>query len=113
MSQRQLNNFHFRNLHPQILIGTASDHYAGWLGQVYSHDQYQGYITKRIKVIAGRTFVEEVLPVHSVVGVLRTLPGPGDRFHVLPAAPMLMVNFEAVMYVANNCLNYKDILKLL
>jgi hypothetical protein len=57
---------HFRNLHPQVLIGTASDRYAGWLGQIYSRDRYQGRITQRSKVIAGRTFVEKVLPVDSV-----------------------------------------------
>jgi uncharacterized protein YecE (DUF72 family) len=61
-----LETFHFRNLHPQVFIGTASDRYAGWLGQVYSPDRYQGRITQRSKVIAGRTFVEKVLPVDSV-----------------------------------------------
>ena len=61
-----LKTFHFRNLHPQIFIGTASDRYAGWLGQIYSPDRYQGRITQRSKIIAGRTFVEKVLPVDSV-----------------------------------------------
>jgi uncharacterized protein YecE (DUF72 family) len=66
MSQSQMDNFSFRNLHPQILIGTASDRYAGWLGQIYSPDRYVGRITQRNKVLAGRTFVEKVLPVDSV-----------------------------------------------
>jgi uncharacterized protein YecE (DUF72 family) len=61
-----LQTFHFRNFHPQILIGTASDRYAGWLGQIYSQDRYQGRITKRTKVIAGKSFTAEVLPVDSV-----------------------------------------------
>jgi hypothetical protein len=26
------DTFHFRNLHPQVFNGTASDHYAGWFG---------------------------------------------------------------------------------
>ena len=65
-SPNQYQNFHFRNLHPQILIGTASDRYAGWLGQIYSQDRYQGHITKRTKIIAGKSFIEEVLPVDSV-----------------------------------------------
>jgi len=30
-----IDNFIFRDLHPRIKIGTASDGYAGWLGQVY------------------------------------------------------------------------------
>jgi len=58
--------FHFRNLHSQVLLGTASDRYAGWIGQIYSQDLYEGRITKRTKVIAGKTFIEEVLPVGSV-----------------------------------------------
>ena len=66
MSQSQMDNFGFRNLHPQILLGTASDRYAGWLGQIYSPDRYAGRITQRSKVIAGKTFVEKVLPVESV-----------------------------------------------
>ncbi len=61
-----LHTFNFRNLHPQILLGTASDRYAGWLGQIYSPDRYRGRITKRTKVISGKSFVEEVLPVDSV-----------------------------------------------
>jgi uncharacterized protein YecE (DUF72 family) len=61
-----LPKFNFRNLHPQILIGTASDRYSGWLGQIYSKDRYTGRIAKRTKIIAGKTFVEEVLPLDSV-----------------------------------------------
>ncbi|MDP2046628.1 MAG: DUF72 domain-containing protein, partial [Deltaproteobacteria bacterium] len=60
-----MENFIFRSLHPQIFIGTASDRYAGWLGQIYSHDNYAGRLTKRTKIIGGKTFVEEVLPVDS------------------------------------------------
>jgi uncharacterized protein YecE (DUF72 family) len=61
-----LETFNFHNLHPKILIGTASDRYAGWLGQIYSPDRYHGNITKRTKIIAGKSFIEEVLPVDSV-----------------------------------------------
>jgi hypothetical protein len=35
-----LKTFYFRNIHPLIAIGTASDRYAGWLGQIYSPDRY-------------------------------------------------------------------------
>jgi hypothetical protein len=58
--------FHFRNLHPKIFIGTASDRYAGWIGQIYSQERYEGRITKRTKIIGAHTFTEEVLPVDSV-----------------------------------------------
>jgi uncharacterized protein YecE (DUF72 family) len=66
MSKIQLENFNFRNLHPKILIGTASDRYAGWIGQIYSQDRYKKRITKRTKIIGGQSFIEEVLPVDSV-----------------------------------------------
>jgi uncharacterized protein YecE (DUF72 family) len=66
MSKSQLDKVNFRNLHPQILIGTASDRYAGWLGQIYSPDRYQGRITKRTKIVALKSFTEGVLPVDSV-----------------------------------------------
>ena len=61
-----LETFHFRKIHPLIAFGTASDRYAGWIGQIYSQDRYAGRITQRSKIIGGRTFVEEVLPVDSV-----------------------------------------------
>jgi Protein of unknown function DUF72 len=65
-SKTNLETFHFRDIHPLIAIGTASDRYAGWLGQIYSQDRYAGRITKRTKTIAGKSFIEEVLPVESV-----------------------------------------------
>jgi uncharacterized protein YecE (DUF72 family) len=74
MSKNQLETFKFRSLHPQILIGTASDRYAGWIGQIYSPDRYQGRITKRTKVIAGKSFIEEVLPVDSVKEYFKHFP---------------------------------------
>jgi len=61
-----LETFHFRNIHPLIAIGTASDRYAGWIGQIYSQDRYQGRITKRTKIVALKSFTEEVLPVDCV-----------------------------------------------
>jgi hypothetical protein len=61
-----LETFHFRNLHPQVFIGTASDRYSGWIGQIYSQDRCKGRITQRNRIIAGKTYVEEVLPVESV-----------------------------------------------
>jgi uncharacterized protein YecE (DUF72 family) len=66
--------FHFRNLHPQILIGTASDRYAGWIGQIYFQDPYESRITKRTKIVAGKTYIEEVLPVDSVGEYFKHFP---------------------------------------
>ena len=61
-----LEKFEFRGLHPNILIGTASDRYSGWIGQVYSEDRYRGKITRRTNQVGGKSFIEEVLPVESV-----------------------------------------------
>ncbi len=69
MSDRQgfdFEHFYFRELHPDIFIGTASDRYLGWMGQIYSEDRYKGRISSRSKKIKGRTFQEDVLPVESV-----------------------------------------------
>jgi uncharacterized protein YecE (DUF72 family) len=61
-----IKDFQFRGLHPNVFIGTASDRYAGWIGQVYSKQRYANRITRRKKTIGGASFVEEVLPVESV-----------------------------------------------
>ncbi|MBC8392839.1 MAG: DUF72 domain-containing protein [Deltaproteobacteria bacterium] len=60
----EIERFNFRNIHPQISLGTASDRYGGWIGQIYSEGRYQ--ITRRSKKIAEKVFLEEVLPVESV-----------------------------------------------
>ena len=61
-----IQEFQFRGLHPNILIGMASDRYAGWIGQVYSEGRYTQGITQRTHKVGERSFVEEVLPVESV-----------------------------------------------
>ncbi len=58
--------FRFRDLHPQLLLGTASDRYAGWIGQIYSPERYIGRLGSRSHKVGGATFREQVLPVESV-----------------------------------------------
>jgi uncharacterized protein YecE (DUF72 family) len=58
--------FLFRDLHPQVAVGTASDRYAGWIGQVYTRERWEGRITRRTHEVGGKRFVEQVLPVESV-----------------------------------------------
>jgi uncharacterized protein YecE (DUF72 family) len=58
--------FKFRGLHPDVFMGTASDRYAGWIGQIYSPDLYQGRMTSRVNKVGGKSFKEDVLPVDSV-----------------------------------------------
>lgn len=58
-------DYSFRDLAPGVHFATASDRYAGWLGQIYSRDaDYK--ITRSDKTIKGEKFVEEKLPVRSV-----------------------------------------------
>ena len=59
-------NFRFRDLHPQLAIGSATDRYAGWLGQIYSRERWAGRLARRTHEVGGRSFLEEVLPVESV-----------------------------------------------
>ena len=65
-STLDLNTFQFRGIHSKISMGTASDRYAGWIGQIYTKERYQGRISRRTKTIGGKSFIEEVLPVDSV-----------------------------------------------
>ena len=65
-SAEQLKRFEFGGLHPHVLMGTASDRYAGWMGQIYSRERYSNRISRRTKTVGGKSFVEEVLPVDSV-----------------------------------------------
>ena len=60
------NRYQFRDVAEGVHFATASDRYAGWLGQIYSEDK--GYkITRTQKTIKGSSIPEEKLPVRSVV----------------------------------------------
>ena len=61
-----ITNFMFRKLHPGVCLGTASDRYAGWLGQIYSPERFGSKISRRSKTVGGQTVTEEFLPVESV-----------------------------------------------
>ena len=66
-AQDPKRSFLFRNIHPHLFIGTTSDRYAGWLGQIYSEDKYEGRLTRRPTTVGGKKYTEEVLPVDSVI----------------------------------------------
>jgi len=59
-----LEHFRFRGLHSSLSLGTASDRYAGWIGQIYTEGRYA--LSSRSKRVGGETFQERVLPVESV-----------------------------------------------
>lgn len=67
--------FDFRNLHPQLKFGTASDRYAGWIGQVYP-EVWRTQVERRTKKTEYGPIQEETLPIESVVDYF-------DHFSVL------------------------------
>ncbi len=60
------NRYQFRDIAKGVHFATASDRYAGWLGQIYSEDK-EYKITRTQKTIKGESLAEEKLPVRSVV----------------------------------------------
>lgn len=64
-SGSSFEEYRFREVHPLVYIGTASDRYAGWIGQIYP-DAWRRRISRRTRRLGGKRFVEEVLPVESV-----------------------------------------------
>ncbi len=60
------SRFVFRDLHPQLLLGTASDRYSGWIGQIYTASRYEGRISQRTQRVGSESFTSLVLPVDSV-----------------------------------------------
>jgi uncharacterized protein YecE (DUF72 family) len=63
----KLDQFLFRDIHPGVFLGTATDRYAGWLGQIYPQKSYAHRLTRRTKRVGGKTYIQEVLPIDSVV----------------------------------------------
>lgn len=63
---KDIERFRFKSLHPDVFFGTASDRYAGWIGQIYSKERFAGKAKRRHHTVGGKSFVEEILPVESV-----------------------------------------------
>jgi hypothetical protein len=58
-----IDAYDFRHIHPLLRFGTASDRYAGWLGQIYPRELWEGRESRRAKRLSGRSFEERALPV--------------------------------------------------
>ena len=69
-----LKEFLFRELRPGIFFGTASDRYAGWIGQIYSEGRYEKGSTRRSHKVGDKNFNEETLPVESVIEYFEHFP---------------------------------------
>ena len=72
--ESKAKSFLFRELFQNILIGTASDRYAGWIGQIYSEGGSEKGITRRSHKVGDKTFNEETLPVESVAEYFEHFP---------------------------------------
>ncbi len=57
-------SYDFRNIHPDVYLGTASDRYAGWIGTIYD-ESWRERVTTRTRKLAGRSFSEKQVPVPS------------------------------------------------
>lgn len=66
MNGEAIEKFFFRSFHPLISIGTASDRYRGWTGQIYSEELYRDQVTSRTNRVGKKSFREQVLPISSV-----------------------------------------------
>jgi len=66
LSSPKGGTYDFRGIHPNLRMGTASDRYGGWLGQIYTPERYAGRISSRSRKLGKKSFVEEILPVDSV-----------------------------------------------
>ncbi len=64
-SRERINAFDFRAFHPNVRFGTASDRYAGWIGQIYP-EHFRAQVRSRAKRLDGQVFEEKMLPVESV-----------------------------------------------
>ena len=63
--QDHIEAYLFTDIHPNVRFGTASDRYAGWIGQIYP-DFYGEQIKSRTRALGGQRFEERTVPVSSV-----------------------------------------------
>lgn len=61
----QVGAYVFHDVHPNVRFGTASDRYAGWIGQIYP-EHYSEKVSSRTRRLQGQTFEERTLPIESV-----------------------------------------------
>ena len=61
----QIQGFDFRHVHPRVRFGTASDRYAGWIGQIYD-ESWRDRVQKRRKKLGGQSFQEVIVPTEAV-----------------------------------------------
>lgn len=63
--RQRAESYDVRSIHPNVRFGTASDRYAGWIGQVYSPD-FEDRVSSRRRKLGGKSYEERTVPVESV-----------------------------------------------
>ena len=63
-ARRQAAQYDFRDFSENLRFGTASDRYAGWIGQIYP-EALQAELSSRSRRLGGKSFQEKTLPIHS------------------------------------------------
>ena len=63
--RKQIDRYVLRNVHPNARFGTASDRYAGWIGQIYP-ESYLDLVQSRSRRLGGQKFEERTVPIESV-----------------------------------------------
>lgn len=58
----QANAYVFHHIHPRVRFGTASDRYAGWIGQIYPEEAQQD-VSSRSKTMGGTSYTIEKVPI--------------------------------------------------
>ena len=66
----RISAFDFRDIHPHVRFGTASDRYAGWIGQIYP-DEYKSEVSSRRRSLGARKYDERTVPIKSVEDYFR------------------------------------------
>lgn len=61
----RIDRYDFRALDPHLHFGTASDRYAGWIGQIYP-PELANHTKSRTRRLGGKKYEERTLPVASV-----------------------------------------------
>ncbi|PSQ96135.1 MAG: DUF72 domain-containing protein [Bacteroidetes bacterium SW_9_63_38] len=61
-----IDNYDLRGIHPHVRFGTASDRYAGWIGQIYPEADYADRVSSRTRTLQGQKYEERQVPIESV-----------------------------------------------
>jgi uncharacterized protein YecE (DUF72 family) len=60
----EIARFDFRHVHPSVRFGTASDRYAGWIGQIYD-ERWSAHVSTRYRKLGKKSYKERTVPTES------------------------------------------------